>query len=72
MAKSLELHFNNSLGKVTRLSVDHPTEPVNPATVKTVMDTIIASNVFGGSYRSLVSAKEARLVERNVTDYELV
>jgi hypothetical protein len=72
MAKSIELHFNTSLGKVIKLSVDNPIEPVDPVKVKQVMDTIVASNVFGGNIGTLVSPKEARLVEHNVTQYELV
>ncbi|MCQ6277170.1 DUF2922 domain-containing protein [Bacillus sp. V3B] len=72
MAKTMELHFTNHLGKTVRLTLDHPKEPVDPIEVKLVMDAVIASNVFGGSYGTLVGAKEARVVERNVTEYELV
>jgi hypothetical protein len=72
MAKTIELHFTNSFGKVTKLTVDHPKEPVDPVAVKQVMEQIITANVFGGPIGSLVSVKEARLVENNVTEYELV
>lgn len=72
MAKTMELHFNNSAGKVTKLTVENPIEPINPAAVKSVMDQIIAANVFGGSNGGLVSIKTARLVEHNVAEYELV
>jgi Protein of unknown function (DUF2922) len=72
MAKTIELHFSNSFGKVTKLTVDSPKEPVNPIAVKQVMESIIAAGIFGGSGGSLVGIKEARLVENNVTEYELV
>jgi hypothetical protein len=72
MAKTIELHFSNSLGKATKLTVDAPQEPINPTAVKQVMENIIAAGVFGGSAGSLVSTKEARLVENHVTEYELV
>ena len=72
MAKTIELHFINSEGKVGKLSVDNPKEPVDPVATKLVMDTIIAANIFAGSNMTFVSAKEVRLVEHNVTGYELV
>ena len=71
MAKTIELHFMNSEGKVGKLSVDNPKEPIDPVATKLVMDTIIAANIFG-SNMNFVSAKEVRLVEHNVTGYELV
>ena len=71
MAKTIELHFLNSEGKVGKLSVDNPKEPIDPVATKLVMDTIIAANIFG-SNMNFVSAKEVRLVEHNVTGYELV
>ena len=72
MAKTIELHFINSEGKVGKLSVDNPKEPIDPVATKLVMDTIIAANIFAGSNMTFVSAKEVRLVEHNVTGYELV
>ena len=36
------------------------------------MDLIIAQNIFAGNTGTFVSAKEARLVEHNVTEYEIV
>lgn len=72
MAKTLELHFTNGLGKTGKLTIDSPKEPVDKAAVKQVMDLIIAANIFGGDNLSFISVKEARLVEHNVTDYEIV
>ncbi|WP_338470781.1 DUF2922 domain-containing protein [Niallia sp. XMNu-256] len=72
MAKIVELHFNSSLGKVVKLAVDNPVEPIDPIKVKGVMDTIIAANIFSGQSGALISPKEARLVEHNVTAYELI
>ena len=34
MAKTIELHFNTSLGKVVKLPVDSPIEPIDPVKVK--------------------------------------
>ena len=72
MAKSIELHFNSSLGKVVKLSVDSPIEPIDPVKVKEVMDLIVTENIFAGNTGTFVSPKEARLIEHNVTEYEIV
>ncbi len=72
MAKVIELHFNSNLGKVAKLTVDNPIEPIDPVKVKSVMETIVAANIFGGKSGTLVGPKEARLVEHNVTEYELI
>ncbi|UII57677.1 DUF2922 domain-containing protein [Cytobacillus spongiae] len=71
MAKSLELQFVTSNGKTSNLTFDNPIEPINPSAVKQAMDQIIAANVFEGHNGTLVSAKGARVIERNVTEYEL-
>jgi hypothetical protein len=71
MAKSIELHFNSSLGKVVKLSVDSPIEPIDPVKVKEVMDLIVTANIFAGNTGTFVSTKEARLVEHNVTEFEM-
>ncbi|WP_421381738.1 DUF2922 domain-containing protein [Bacillus salacetis] len=71
MAKTLELQFLTQFGKTARVSVDEPIEPVDPVQVKQVMDTIIATNVFQSNTGALVSAEGARVVERNVTEYEV-
>jgi Protein of unknown function (DUF2922) len=72
MAKTLELQFTTDLGRVARLTVDNPTEPVDPAAVKLAMESIIASNAFFSNYGDLVGVSGARVVERNVTEYEVV
>jgi hypothetical protein len=68
MAKTLEFQFVTNLGKVTRLTVYIPIEPVDPAAVKLAMDSIVASNVFFSGYGNLIDVNGARVVERNVTD----
>ncbi|MFB6468817.1 DUF2922 domain-containing protein [Cytobacillus sp. Hz8] len=72
MAKTLELQFTTDLGKSLTISVDAPKEPVDPVQVKQAMEEIIAANVFYGSNGKTVAAKGARIVERNVTDYEII
>ncbi|MGZ4161635.1 MAG: DUF2922 domain-containing protein [Neobacillus sp.] len=71
MAKTLELQFATEFGKTARLTVDNPKEPVNEAVVKQSMADIIASGIITTASGNLVSAQGARIVERNITDYEL-
>ncbi|MFC0271717.1 DUF2922 domain-containing protein [Metabacillus herbersteinensis] len=73
MAKTLELHFVNTGGKTVKLTVESPKEPIDSVAIGTAMDEILAANLFmsadGGDF---ISKKGARVVERNVTDIELV
>lgn len=71
MAKSLELQFVTEAGSTSNISLDAPKEPVDPVAVKTAMQAIIASNAFYSAKGKLVAAKGARVVERNVTEYEI-
>ncbi|MFP5113791.1 DUF2922 domain-containing protein [Bacillaceae bacterium C204] len=72
MAKTLELQFGTEFGKTARLSVENPKEPIDEEVVKLSMTQIIASEIFTTSSGRFVSAKGARVVDRSVTDYELV
>ncbi|MEH7415707.1 DUF2922 domain-containing protein [Neobacillus drentensis] len=71
MAKTLELQFATEFGKTAKITVDNPKEPVDEEVVKLSMAQIIAANIFTTASGKLVSAKGARVVDRNVTDYEL-
>ncbi|SDJ57471.1 DUF2922 domain-containing protein [Salimicrobium halophilum] len=69
--KKLELKFLNEDGKVVTVSLDAPVEPADPVAVGAAMDEIITQDAFSSSGRALVSKKQARIVERNVTDIEM-
>jgi hypothetical protein len=72
MAKTLELQFATEMGGTARISIDNPKEPIEIATVKDSMNQIIAAGVFFSPTGNLVSVKGARVIEREVTDYEIV
>jgi hypothetical protein len=72
MAKTLELEFVTELGKSARLTVENPKEPIEEAAVKNAMEEMIASGVFTSANGNFVSVKGARVVDRNVTEYEIV
>jgi hypothetical protein len=72
MAKTLELQFVTENGKVAKITVDNPKDPIDQAAVKQSMDQIIAASAFNTLNGGFVSSQGARVVERNVTDYEIV
>lgn len=72
VAKSLELVFVTELGKTARISIEQPKEPIDPIEVKQAMEQIIAANAFYTTNGNLTSVSSARMIERNVTDYELL
>ncbi|WP_442596460.1 DUF2922 domain-containing protein [Neobacillus sp. D3-1R] len=72
MAKTLELQFSTELGGTARVSLDNPKEPIDPAAVKLAMNQILSAGVFYSTTGNLVAVKGARVIERNVTDYELI
>jgi hypothetical protein len=72
MAKTLELQFSTEFGKTASLSVENPKEPIDESVVKQSMAQIIASGIFTTASGNFVTAKGARVVDRNVTEYELV
>lgn len=71
MAKTLELQFVTDSGQSSNLSLDAPKEPIDPIAVKSAMEEIIASNAFYSTKGVLVAVKGARVIERNVTEYEI-
>jgi hypothetical protein len=72
LAQTLELQFGTELGKTARISIDNPKDPIDEEVVKLSMAQIIASNIFTSGSGKFISAKGARVVDRSVTDYELV
>lgn len=71
MAKTLELQFVTELGKTARISLDNPKEPIDELLVKQSMEQIVASGIFNTSSGNFVSGQGARVIERNITDYEI-
>jgi Protein of unknown function (DUF2922) len=72
MAKVLELEFKTETGKAAKISLNDPIDPIDTVQVKAAMDNLIATGVFASSGGALVSVDGARVVERNVTDYEVM
>jgi len=70
MAKTLELIFETVAGKAVTLTVDEPRENLTAQELFTGMQSIVEQNVFEVSGSPLATAKTARIVERNVVEYQ--
>lgn len=71
MTQVLELKFDTANGKTTTISINEPKPNLTGAEISTVMQTIIDQNVFHNEGYALVAKKQARIVERNVTEIAL-
>jgi len=68
MAQVLEMLFDTAQGKKFTISVDEPREDLTGPEVESGMQALLASNVFYADGANLVSAYQARIVERTVTE----
>ncbi|TWT26082.1 DUF2922 domain-containing protein [Planomicrobium sp. CPCC 101110] len=71
MAKTLELIFETAAGKAVTLSVEEPREGVTASELSAGMQTILTQNIFEVEGSQFALAKGARIIERNVVEYEL-
>ncbi|WP_203332959.1 DUF2922 domain-containing protein [Planococcus beigongshangi] len=71
MAKTLELIFETSAGKAVVLAVEEPREDLSSQELAAGMQTIITQNIFEVEGAPFALAKGARVIERNVVDYEI-
>ncbi len=61
MVKTLEMVFRNESGKEVVISIAEPKEDLTLAQVNTVMQDIVAKNVFSTKTGDLVQIVEARI-----------
>ncbi|KGX91591.1 hypothetical protein N781_03630 [Pontibacillus halophilus JSM 076056 = DSM 19796] len=71
MQKRLELKFLTADNKTATFTLDQPIEPIDVSKLQTVMDEIVAQNIFMTSSGDFVGKKEARLVQNEITEFEL-
>ncbi|ABO49055.1 conserved hypothetical protein [Desulforamulus reducens MI-1] len=72
MTKTLELIFVNVAGDKVTLRVNDPRDDLQEAEVRTVMDTVVAKNVFTSTGGSLTGVAGARLVTRDVAELNIL
>jgi len=61
MVKTLEMVFRNESGKEVVISIAEPKDDLTLAQVNTVMQAIVAKNVFSTKTGDLVQIVEARI-----------
>lgn len=68
----LLMTFMTESGRKVSLFVTDPRDNVTEAEIKTVMDLIVAKSIFAINGEDLVSAKEAKVVQTETTEFDLV
>ena len=68
----LLMTFMTQFGRKVSLFVTDPREDITEAEIKAVMDLIIAKNIFAPNGENIVTAKEAKIVQTETTEFDLV
>lgn len=71
MTQVFELQFETAAGKTATFAIDAPNPKVTAEEIQKVMQTIIAKNVFEGQAGALVTMTGARIVDRQVTEFDV-
>lgn len=71
MEYTLSMVFTTEYGEKTSLSINGVKPGITQAEVDTLMDTIIAKNIFEVSSGALVGKGSAQLVAKTVTKYDV-
>ena len=71
MEYSLSMTFLNASGSKSSLSISGIRPDITKDEVNTLMDTIIAKNIFTTDSGDLVAKSSAQLTQRQVTKYEV-
>lgn len=64
--KNLELTFRTGDGKMMRLAIPDPKEPIDVAQIHSVMDLLIAKNIFVGGLMEKVGARTVETIETEI------
>lgn len=68
MSTKLEMSFKNAQENKSTISIDNPRADLTDAEVKTVMQDIIAKNIFNSTGGDLVSINSARIVSTTIDE----
>jgi hypothetical protein len=72
MEVKLLMTFSTEGGKKVSLFVTDPKEDLTKAQIKAAMDLIVAKNIFAPNGEDLKTPLEAKVVQTETTDYDLV
>ena len=68
----LLMTFMTQFGRKVSLFVTDPREDITESEIKAVMDLIIEKNIFAPSGEDIVTAKDAKVVQTETTELDLV
>lgn len=68
----LLMTFSTKSGKKVSLYVTDPRADLTETEIKAAMDVIVAKNIFAPNGEDLISAVEAKVVQTETTEYDLV
>ena len=68
MATKLKMSFKNALDNTSSMSLDDPKADITATEVETIMNDIIAKNVFNTSGGDLVAIRGAEVVTTTVNE----
>ncbi|MDW7673441.1 MAG: DUF2922 domain-containing protein [Bacillota bacterium] len=72
ITKRLELLFVNNLGRRVTIALPEPREDLTAIEIEDAMNTIIAQNVFDSPGGDLVAIQGARVVVREVNEFDML
>lgn len=68
----LLMTFLTQSGRTVSLYITDPKSNIQESEIKTVMELIIEKNIFEPNGEDIVSAKEAKIVQTETTEFDLV
>jgi len=68
----LLMTFSTEGGKKVSLFITDPREDLTEAEIKAAMDLIVAKNIFAPNGEDLSAVVEAKIVQTETTEYDLV
>lgn len=71
-SKKLVMVFKNEADKRVSISIDDPKTDITEEQVKTAMELIVAKNIFKKGNYALTATVEAKIVDTQTTEYDLV
>ena len=72
MEVKLLMTFSTEGGKKVSLFITDPREDLTEAEIKAAMDLIVAKNIFAPNGEDLSAVVEAKIVQTETTEYDLV
>ncbi|MGN1033959.1 MAG: DUF2922 domain-containing protein [Intestinibacter sp.] len=70
--KKLVMVFKNEVDKQVTISIDDPRDDITEIEIKAAMDLIVEKNIFKKNNYALLEIVEAKIVNTQTNEYDLV